>query len=47
LWINPIPQKYWSYSHTTQIIKQIFDNKMVPLTIEGLVEGTKILSRKY
>ena len=47
LWINPTPQKYWSYSHTTQIIKQIFDNKMVPLTIEGLVEGTKILSRKY
>merc|ERR1711991_181362 len=47
LWINPTPQKYWSYSHTTQIIKQIFDNKMVPLTIEGLVEGTKILSKKY
>ena len=45
LWINPTPKKYWSYSHTTQIIKQIFDNKMVPLTIEGLVEGTKILSK--
>ena len=47
LWINPTPKKYWDYSHTTQIIKQIFDNKMVPLTIEGLVEGTKILSRKF
>ena len=47
LWINPTPQKYWSYSHTTQIINQIFDNKMVPHTIEGLVEGTKILSRKF
>ena len=47
LWINPIPERYWNYSQSTQIIKKIFNDKMIPLTIEGLVEGTKILSRKY
>ena len=44
LWINPTPKKYWEYSQSTYIIKNIFSEKMVPLTIEGIEEGTKILS---
>ena len=46
LWINPTPKKYWEYSQSTHIIKNIFSGKMVPLTIEGIEEGTKILSNK-
>ena len=46
LWINPTPKKYWEYSQSTYIIKNIFSGKMVPLTIEGIEEGTKILSNK-
>ena len=44
LWINPVPMEYWKFSHSTNIIKEIFFNRMVPLTVEGIEEGTKILS---
>ena len=30
----------------TNIIKEIFSNKMVPLSIKGIEEATKILSKK-
>ncbi len=44
LWINPTPEKYWSYTESTNIIKSIFSDKMVPLTLKGIEKGTKILS---
>ena len=36
LWINPIPMDQWDYSHSISLIKEIFSEKMVPLTIKGL-----------
>ena len=46
LWINPIPKHEWDFSHSINLIREIFNNRMVPLTIEGIEEGTKILSKK-
>ena len=46
LWINPTPKNEWEFSHSTSLIKEIFMNRMVPLTIQGIEEGTKILSKK-
>ena len=46
LWINPTPKEYWEFSHSTNLIKEIFENKMVPLSLNGLEEGTRILSNK-
>ncbi len=43
LWINPISKEEWSFSHSINIIKEIFDQRMVPLNIKGIEEGTKIL----
>ncbi len=43
LWINPIPRDQWDFSHSTNIIREIFDQRMVPLSIKGIEEGTKIL----
>ncbi len=44
LWINPNPKKYWDSIHSTNIVKEIFNQRMVPLSIKGIEEGTKILS---
>ena len=44
LWINPNPKEYWDSSHSTSIIKEIFNQRMVPLSIKGIDEGTKILT---
>ncbi len=46
LWINPIPKEDWNHSHSTNIIQEIFDQRMVPLSIQGIEEGTKILKNK-
>lgn len=44
LWINPVRQNNWYFSESTSIIKKIFSEKMVPLSLQGITEGTRILS---
>ena len=46
LWINPIPMDQWDHSHSISLIKEIFSEKMVPLTIKGLEKGIKVLSKR-
>ena len=45
IWINPVIEKYWEYSESTMIIKDIFKNRMVPLTLEGIDKATRILAK--
>ena len=46
LWINPIPEKYWSYTQSINMIQEIFGQEaMVPMTLEGLSRGMKTLTR--
>ena len=44
LWINPTTKEHWEYTHSTHIIKEIFEDRMVPLTLNGLKEGMRHLS---
>ena len=41
LWINPVPEDHWRYTQSTDLIRRIFDGKMVPMTLEGLSRGIK------
>ncbi|MBY6055009.1 vWA domain-containing protein [Leisingera daeponensis] len=45
LWINPVPEKYWDYTHSIGMIREIFENRMVPMTLDGLERGMRELSR--
>ncbi|MCV6598564.1 MAG: VWA domain-containing protein [Mangrovicoccus sp.] len=45
LWINPAPEGHWGYTQSTRIIQQIFDNQMVPMTLEGISRGMRELTR--
>ncbi|WP_372613424.1 vWA domain-containing protein [Aquicoccus sp.] len=45
LWINPVPEKYWGYTHSIGMIREIFEDRMVPMTLKGIEEGMKELSR--
>ncbi|WP_108482200.1 vWA domain-containing protein [Oceaniglobus ichthyenteri] len=46
LWINPVPERYWPYTQTIEMIAQIFGaDRMVPMTLEGLTKGTRSLTR--
>ena len=44
LWINPTPEDHWRYTQSTQMIQEIFGaRRMVPLTLDGLTRGMKLL----
>ena len=42
LWINPTPEPYWNQTHSTRLIKEIFQ-AMVPMTIDGITRGIREL----
>ena len=43
LWINPVPEAHWGYTQSIRLISQIFEGRMVPMTLEGLSTGIKAL----
>jgi uncharacterized protein with von Willebrand factor type A (vWA) domain len=45
VWLNPTPEHYWDYTPSTQMIRQLFGNRMYPLTLEGLDAAIRELVR--
>ncbi|HID67124.1 MAG TPA: VWA domain-containing protein, partial [Roseibacterium sp.] len=45
MWINPTPEGHWRYTQSTQMIGEIFEGRMVPMTLEGLDRGMRDLGR--
>ncbi|CUH80359.1 vWA domain-containing protein [Tropicibacter naphthalenivorans] len=45
LWINPVPESHWKYTQSIQMIREIFDDRMVPMTLEGIDRGMRLLGR--
>ncbi|WP_299303318.1 VWA domain-containing protein [uncultured Litoreibacter sp.] len=46
LWINPLDERYWRHTQSTQMIQQIFGaDRMVPMTLDGIERGMKLLTR--
>ena len=39
VWLNPVPKKEWNYVQSIEMVKNIMDNKMFPLTIKGIEEA--------
>jgi uncharacterized protein with von Willebrand factor type A (vWA) domain len=44
-WINPEPQGVWQYRQSISIIQQLMNQRMYPLTIKGLEEAMRLLSK--
>ncbi|WP_121063678.1 vWA domain-containing protein [Chachezhania antarctica] len=45
LWINPVPEKYWDYTQSIKMVRDIFEDNMVPMTLAGLEKGMKELTK--
>lgn len=43
IWLNPVPEKYWHYTQSITMVRQIFENRMMPLTLEGLTQAMRVL----
>ncbi|MDQ4088534.1 MAG: VWA domain-containing protein [Pseudomonadota bacterium] len=46
VWLNPVPERYWSYTASIRIVQELMHERMYPLTLEGLDEAMRTLSRK-
>jgi len=45
IWLNPVPEKYWGNTQSVGMIGQLMKNRMFPLTLEGLDNAMRELSR--
>jgi uncharacterized protein with von Willebrand factor type A (vWA) domain len=45
VWINPVPEKYWGYTQSIKMIREIFEDRMVPMTLSGIERAMKEMAR--
>ncbi len=45
IWLNPTPEKYWAHTQTIDLTRQLVDQHMYPMTLEGLDRGIKYLAK--
>jgi uncharacterized protein with von Willebrand factor type A (vWA) domain len=45
VWLNPIPEAHWDYTHSISMVKQLMGGRMYPLTLDGLDRAMRELVR--
>ncbi|NLY35397.1 MAG: VWA domain-containing protein [Alcaligenaceae bacterium] len=45
IWLNPEPTSYWPYRQSIELIRNILQNRMYGVTVAGLEEGMRLLSK--
>jgi len=46
VWFNPTPEKYWTHTQSIQMTRDLIEDHMYPLTLEGMERGIKHLTKK-
>ncbi len=47
VWLNPQPEDYWSYIPSIAMVKELFGDRMFPLTMDGLGRAMKALKKAH
>ncbi len=45
VWLNPTPPNLWPYHHSIQLIRDIFAERMYPMTLDGLSRAMRRLNQ--
>src|SRR5437660_8751814 len=45
VWLNPVPEKYWGGTTSISMIRQLMEERMFPLTLDGIDRGMRELTR--
>ncbi len=45
IWINPVEENYWHYTPSISMLRGLVEDRMYPLTLDGLERGMEELSR--
>ena len=43
VWLNPVARQHWRHTQSIGMIGTVFENRMMPLTLEGLTQAMRIL----
>jgi len=46
VWLNPMAESHWNYSASTALIRELINGQMFELTLDGLDQAMRSLSRK-
>lgn len=42
-WLNPVPEAHWGYTQSIGMVQQVFPDRMLPLTLDGLTRAMRVL----
>ena len=45
-WLNPVPKDQWRFTHSIKLVRDLLSDRMYPLTLDGIEDATRELSRK-
>jgi uncharacterized protein len=45
VWLNPVPEAHWSWTPSIQLMSDLMEGRMFPLTLDGLDKAMKALMR--
>ncbi len=45
VWLNPVPEKYWGYTQSVAMMRDLVEQRMFPLTLQGLDQAMRALTR--
>jgi uncharacterized protein with von Willebrand factor type A (vWA) domain len=45
VWLNPVPEKYWGGTTSIGMIRRLMEERMFPLTLDGIDRGMRELTR--
>ncbi len=45
VWINPTAKEYWQHSYSIEIVRELLEDRMFPLSVKGLEEAMTLLTK--
>ena len=44
VWLNPLPEAHWRHTQSVGMIREVFEGRMFPLTLQGIAAATRALA---
>lgn len=45
VWLNPVAERFWGYTASVRLLQEVMDERMYPLTLDGLDRAMRALTR--
>jgi len=44
-WVNPTPKDFWERSYSIELVKELIEDRMFPLSVKGLEDAMAVLTK--